>query len=211
MKLKGILSFLLILHLLNADSPITSTDFYKAYLFIPEVEYARESGIITEEIASYLLNPKISLDKKAAVINALSWDFDGKVNRIIFKKYLAKKYPSISNSDSLLKIYSDSELFCLGYLTVMDNYHEPERGVIYFDSVKSSIRDSYTFQIVNALVKAQSILPKFDKWCRIWTHINDVETNKDLNVDMNYRARSIILKYIRLYEEYCIPKGTKKI
>jgi len=40
----------------NADSPITSTDFYKAYLHIPEVEEAHEIGVLSEEIAQYLLD-----------------------------------------------------------------------------------------------------------------------------------------------------------
>ena len=66
---------LIFLSVINADSPITSTDFYKAYLHIPEVEEAHTIGVLSEGIAEYLLNSDNSLDKKAAVINALSWDW----------------------------------------------------------------------------------------------------------------------------------------
>jgi len=71
---------LLFLSVVTADSPITSTDFYKAYLHIPKVEEAHEIGVLSEGMASFLLDSENSLDKKAAVINALSWDFDRKIN-----------------------------------------------------------------------------------------------------------------------------------
>jgi len=41
---------LLFLSVINADSPITSTDFYKAYLHIPEIEEAHEIGVSDERI-----------------------------------------------------------------------------------------------------------------------------------------------------------------
>ena len=92
MKNKLLIYCLFFFSIINADSPITSTDFYKAYLHIPEVEEAHEIGVLSEEIAEYLLGSENSLDKKAAVINALSWDFDGKINAFLFKRYLNAKY-----------------------------------------------------------------------------------------------------------------------
>ena len=94
MKIKFIFTLSFILNILIADSPITSTDFYKAYLSVPEVESARASGIINKQIANFLLNPEHTIDKKAAIINALSWDLNGKVNAILFNKYLYKKWHS---------------------------------------------------------------------------------------------------------------------
>ena len=106
---------------------------------------------------------------------------------------------------------NDEELFCLGYMTVMDNYFDPEKSLIYFDSAGSSIRKSYTFQIINALIKTQSLLEDQNKWCRIWTTINAVETNKELKVDMNAEGRKIILDYINIYNDNCETKDVKKI
>ena len=211
MKNKHLLYYLFFLSIANADSPITSTDFYKAYLHIPEVEEAHEIGVLSDKIAQYILGSENSLDKKAAVINALSWDFDRKINAFLFKRYLNAKYQVKDDIDSLMKIMNDEELFCLGYMTVMDNYFDPEKSLIYFESASSSIRESYTFQIINALVKTQSLLEDQDKWCRIWTTINAVETNKELKVDMNAEGRKIILDYIKTYRDYCDTKGVKKI
>ncbi len=211
MKNKLLLIYLFFLSVDNADSPITSTDFYKAYLHVPEVEEAYETGVLSEEIAQYLLDPENSLDKKSAVINALSWDFDRKINAHLFKRYLNEKYQVRDDIDSLMKVMNDEELFCLGYMTVMDNYFDPEKSLIYFDSTGSSIRESYTFQIINALIKTQSLIEDQDKWCRIWTTVNAVETNKELKVDMNAEGRKIIMDYIKIYRDNCDTEGVKKI
>ena len=211
MKNKLLLYCLFFLSTANADSPITSTDFYKAYLHIPEVEEAHEIGVLSDKIAQYLLDSENSLDKKAAVINALYWDIDRKINAFLFKRHLKAKYQVKDDIDSLVKVMNDEELFCLGYMTVMDNYFEPEKSLIYFESASSSIRESYTFQIINALIKTQSLIKDQNKWCRIWTTINAVETNKGLKVDMNVEGRKIILDYIKLYKDNCETKGVKKI
>ena len=121
MKNKHLLYYLFFLSIANADSPITSTDFYKAYLHIPEVEEAHEIGVLSDKIAQFLLDSENSLDKKSAVINALSWDFDRKINAFLFKRYLKAKYQVKDDIDSLVKVMNDVELFCLGYMTVMDN------------------------------------------------------------------------------------------
>ena len=211
MKNKLLLYCLFFLSTATADSPITSTDFYKAYLHISEVEEANKVGVLSEGMAQYLLDSENSIDKKAAVINALSWDFDRKINAFLFKRHLKAKYQVKDDIDSLIKVMNDEELFCLGYMTVMDNYFDPEKSLIYFESASSSIRESYTFQIINALVKTQSLLEDQDKWCRIWTTINAVETNKELKVDMNTGGRKIILDYIKIYKDNCEIKGVKKI
>ena len=53
---------------LIADSPVTSTDFYKAYLHIEQVQRAEQHGILDGHLAGYLLDETVSIDKKAAVI-----------------------------------------------------------------------------------------------------------------------------------------------
>ena len=66
-------------------------------------------------------------------------------------------------------------------------------------------------QIINALVKTQSLLDDQNNWCRIWKTINTVETNKELKLDMNGEGRKIIIDYIKIYKDYCETKGVKKI
>ena len=42
-------------------------------------------------------------------------------------RYLNEKYQVMDDIDSLMKVMNDEELFCLGYMTVMDNYFDPEK------------------------------------------------------------------------------------
>ena len=72
---------------LFSDSPITSTDFYRAYLDVELVENAHNSGELNMILAEALSN-ETPLDIKMAIINALSWDLDGKDNAVYFKNYL---------------------------------------------------------------------------------------------------------------------------
>ena len=73
----------------RADSPITATDFYKAYMDVKMVQRAHLEGVMGLEIAEFLSSPDNPIDVKAAVINDLSWKFDGKNNPEKYANYLA--------------------------------------------------------------------------------------------------------------------------
>lgn len=111
-----------------ADSPITSTKFYEAYLDVKMVQRAYLEGVMGLEIAEFLSSPKNPIDTKAAVINALSWRFEGKNNAELYMYYLGLLYHvSILELDT--DFLSADETFCLGYLMVMDNYFHPEHAI----------------------------------------------------------------------------------
>ena len=77
---KLLILILLISQYTFADSPLTSTDFHKAYLDVPLIKKTTNStGVLTDEVFEYLTS-KNSLDKKVALINALKWNIDGKKN-----------------------------------------------------------------------------------------------------------------------------------
>ena len=65
--MKNILLIILFTFSINpvfADSPLTSTDFYKAYLDIPLIQKtANSKGVLTDEVFEYLTS-KNSLEKK---------------------------------------------------------------------------------------------------------------------------------------------------
>ena len=73
-----------------ADSPLTSTAIYKAYLDVPMVaKVSKSNGILNDEVFDYLNSNLNSLDKKIAVINALKWNVRGKKNAAYYlKKYM---------------------------------------------------------------------------------------------------------------------------
>ena len=193
-----------------ADSPITSTDIYKSYLDISAVNNAKESGVLNDYLAEQLLSDEITIDVKVAIINALSWDFDGKNNAEIFKSYLLEQYKKEKLDMSYL---SDHELLCLGYLTVMDDYFHPNKALPYFSQVSGELKTSYTSSLIHSLVKAQTFLGQYEEWCKVWSIVDAVNNDNSLTMDMRLSAIIDVMEYIGPYEEYCkeVPPPKEKI
>ena len=205
--MKKTIIVIILLHLLlifsatsRADSPITATDFYKAYMDVKMVKRAHLEGVMGLEIAEFLSSPENPIDVKAAVINAISWKFEGKSNAELYAYYLALLYHlpvSELNTDFL----GADETFCLGYLTAIDDYFHPEFAIPLLEEARKSINDSFTVSIISAVVKAQAA---FDSdWCEVWREIKAVLENSALKQDLRPEATKIILDYMVLYKEYC--------
>ncbi|MCC7210558.1 MAG: hypothetical protein E3K40_07055 [Candidatus Brocadia sp.] len=184
----------------HADSPITATDFYKAYLDVKMVQRAHLEGVMGLEIAEFLSSPENPVDHKAAVINALSWRFEGKNNAELYTYYLGLLYhmPVVElNTDFL----SADEIFCLGYLIAMDDYFHPENAIILLEEAYKAANDSFTVSAVLALAKAQIAFEQ--DWCEAWKIIERVLQNADLKQDLRPEAKKIIVNYMILYRAYC--------
>jgi hypothetical protein len=70
---------------INADSPLTSTDFYKAYLDVPEVlEASKSDGVLSSNFFNFLNAKENKIDAKIALINALKWNLKGKKNAQVY-------------------------------------------------------------------------------------------------------------------------------
>ncbi len=75
----GILMILFTSYQASADSPLTSTEIYKAYDKLPIIQLAGNSkGLLTEELIKYLADNGNPTDVKIALINRLGWDIKGK-------------------------------------------------------------------------------------------------------------------------------------
>lgn len=184
----------------HADSPITSTKFYEAYLDVKMVQRAQLEGVMGFEIAEFLTSPENPIDVKAAVINALSWRFEGKNNAELYMYYLGLLYHvSILELDT--NFLSADETFCLGYLMVMDNYFHPENAIPLLEEAYKVMKDSFTVSIILALAKAQIILT--EDWCEVWKLTERVLENSALKQDLRPEAKKIIVDYMILYKDYC--------
>ncbi|HQU32455.1 MAG: hypothetical protein HRU72_08615 [Planctomycetia bacterium] len=184
----------------RADSPITTTDFYRAYLDVQIVQRAHLEGVMGLEIAEYLSSPENPIDVKAAAINALSWRFEGKNNAELYMYYLGLLYHvSILELDT--DFLSADEIFCLGYLMVMDNYFDPAHALPLLEVAQKAMKDSFTVSIILALTKAQIILT--EDWCAVWKLTEKVLENRALNLDLRPEAIKIIVDYMILYKDYC--------
>src|SRR3990167_7499277 len=174
-----------------ADSPITATKFYEAYLDVKMVERAHLEGVMGFEIAEFLTFPENPIDVKAAVINALSWRFDGKNNAELYACYLALLY-HVSLIELDTAFLSVDEIFCMGYLMVMDDYFHPEKALPILEEAHKVIKESFTVSIILAIAKAQRA---FDSdWCEVWKLTEAVLLNKELNQDLRPEAIKMIVR-----------------
>ncbi|MPM79844.1 hypothetical protein SDC9_126886 [bioreactor metagenome] len=178
----------------RADSPLTSTDFYKAYEASPQVTAALQSkGVLTKDIMKFLNSKKNSIALKMAVINAVGWSFDGHNNYTLYKNYLGSKMGT-----GELKA---ANLLCLAYLKALDNYFDCNEALKIADEALSLNPNSYTFNIIHGLIKAQVL---FDSsWCDLWKSTDAVRKNENLKKDMNDEAIRIIFEYMDLYQSEC--------
>ncbi|MGD0710998.1 MAG: hypothetical protein ABR968_07420 [Bacteroidales bacterium] len=184
---------------LFADSPITSTDFYSAYYEYAIVVKAHNDGVINDTIANYLLSDTVTIGVKAAIINALSWNFDGKQNATLLMPYIQKKYKISGEPD--MKALSADDLFCLGYLTIMDNYFQTDKPLKLLALARAKKPNSYTINIILALVEGQQAMAT--DFCRVFRICEEVERNKSLSQDMKEDAVKIIFDYIIDYKASC--------
>ena len=111
-----------------ADSPLTSTPFYEAYLDVPIIYEAYSERIITKKMMEFLCDSEQKIELKVALVNALGWSVDGKNYAKRFKKYLSQKYQKLQKKVSLSD-YTGDELLCLGYMTAMCDYFNPKKAL----------------------------------------------------------------------------------
>jgi hypothetical protein len=184
----------------KADSPVTSTYIATFYYEYPMVSTAETARSLTDEIAAYLLDPNNLIDVKAAVINAIGWNYDGTDNATLFKGYLAKYHGTTTEQLSLQSLTGD-ELFCLGYFMAMDNYFVVDDAINVLQMAAEKNKESFTTHLVLAMVEAQKSMD-YD-WCKVWRVTADVLNDKTLVRDMKTGAIQSIVDYMILYKGSC--------
>ncbi len=185
----------------SADSPLTSTEIYKAYDKLPIIQLAGNSkGLLTEELIKYLVEKDNPTDVKVALINRLGWDIKGKKNANILIKYLKSKYGYKTTAD-LTTGLSASDLICIGYLKSMDNYFDTKEALTYATLAQTKEPKSYTIKIIQRLIKAQDYVMK--NYCQVFKIVHEVRSDESLSMDFNKEASDIIFEYIDGYKKYC--------
>lgn len=183
-----------------ADSPLTSTDFYKAYLDIPLIQKtANSKGALTDEVFEYLIS-KNSLDKKVALINALKWDFDGKNNSVLYIKKLLVLHKNYTLTNFYQKA-TPEELLCYGYLKAMDDYFDVKKASVFTSRAQKLNPGSYTIAIINHLITAQ--MTGINSWCERYSGFDTIKQNKLLKLDFRTKASDVIHDYLKGYKDYC--------
>ena len=177
----------------QADSPLTSTPFYQAYLDIPQVKAAHDTGRLTTRLGQFL-SSSAPLEQRVAVVNALSWSVYGKQNAALFREVLAQRYKvPLAELDGRI---NPSEELCLAYLEGLDQYFEVSRACERAEHARVGLGKSYVAAIVVGLLRAQR---DFKDFAQVWEDVAPLDGVCDLKVDMRPQARTIIFNYMRLY------------
>jgi hypothetical protein len=204
MKIKNLLfslCFLLVANTTFADSPLTSTPFYKSYLdftFIKEA--AKSNGKITEKQLQFLTNSKNPIAIKLALINSLGWNVKGKSNAPEYLAYLFEKQPQLNYKNFINKTKAD-QLICYAYLKAMDDYFNVKSASVFARQAIRKAPTSYSIHLIGTLIQVQGVNAK--NWCSIFTKMNQVRTNKKLKLDMRLISTAAIFSYTDGYKAYC--------
>ncbi len=203
----GILAMLFFSYQASADSPLTSTEFYKAYEKLPIIQLAGDSnGLLTKELIKYLADKDNPTDVKIALINRLGWNIKGKKNASILIKYLKSKY-SFNTTAELKAGLSTSDLICIAYLKSMDNYFDTKEALTFATAAQAKEPKSYTINIIRSLIKAQDYVYK--SYCQVFKIVDEVRSDEKLTIDFNKEASDIIFEYIDGYKKYCKNETSK--
>lgn len=196
----GTLSFFVMLNV-YADSPLIRTSFFTAYYLNEKVQYAEEIGFLDGAIGSFLTDQSVSVDLKAAVINALPWKDKGNNNIVTFRMFIGRKYGKSFDSLNNSELTAD-ELFCLGYMTMLNNLKELPDALILLMKAKAKSPESFTINMFYSLAVAQDHLNNSRK-CDAWTVCDHVRNDASLNRDLNQDAVALIFEQVNKYKINC--------
>jgi hypothetical protein len=186
-----------------ADSPLTSTRFSEAYSTEPIIVKAgKTDGLLTQELFNFLVDDTKAIDLKMALINKLSWSIDGKDNAGLFLSFV-KKTKKWKDYTEFMEAASAEEQLCYAYLKALDDYFDVSVALEVAEIAVSKNPYSYTFNIIHALIQAQSIFEEVDRWCEIYIETSNVRLEETLEKDMKIESEDIIFEYLNLYAEYC--------
>ena len=196
----AVLSFLLIGNAFTSN-PVTLTSFYSAFDYLNEVQTVLDRGMIDGRMISYLLDETTPIDEKAGIMNALVEKNTTQTNALTIKQLLARKYGENWQSMDLSKL-SGSELFCLGYLSILDEEGNPENGLPILKMATEKNPNSSTINLIYSLALAQEFLNQ-NKDCEAWKACNIVKTNTSLNGDFDQGAANQVFEVMETYNNGC--------
>lgn len=187
-----------------ADSPLTSTHFAKDYNDHPMVQLALELSNesdtnIPVSMLNFLTDTKSPIDVRLAVINAISWNFNGKTSGEQLYEYLSKRYKT-KNAAQIAKKADAGTLAVYAYALAMSNYFEvAEAQNLAHEAVKKDKSKSFSVAFIASLIDAQVYLDS--DWDKVYKVVNDVLHDGSLHLDMRQEAIDSVMEYIGLYKD----------
>ena len=190
-----------------ADSPLTSTDFHKAYLDIPIVKAAANNPHkLTEEMMAYLSDDANPLDVRLALVNAVGWCIDGLTTFSDYMIFCINHFPAdkeranpqgLVTAQDIYKNASPQQWAVLVYLKAMSDYANMQHAYGLAEMAMQNPISTESFMLPMALVWCQMKL-LLDDWNNIYPSFQYLFGETQVK-DMRPEARKIIMDYMEMY------------
>jgi hypothetical protein len=188
------------------DYPFDATFFWSAYQKHPATESVidailNSTGDFPAEALDFVVDAKRPIDEKIAVINALTESkVTGRTEKVYEKLMNVYQVFPMLDEEKL----SADHLLVLGYITALDAADSPTEGVRLTELAAAKRKDSYTFQVIAALCKAQQLYQDDKTRCQAYqVYQQQVEKNKKLKLDMKPEAITILNRYLGGLSGFC--------
>jgi hypothetical protein len=213
-----------------ADSPLTSSNYWRAYVDVEAVQEAnltkqpdhlwhKNSSLPNEnpdpKVYAHLLDPTIPLDVKAAIVDARgvrevkASPYPELGDPTGMKEALEKKYHG--PIDKIASRIAIDEEFAYAYLQAMNDPRHPNRYLPTFRKVAKAKPKNFTAAAVLLMVESTAALSDMKAanvkadvaYCKIWRDFTKLDQDKVLQRDLRPAAWAAIMKYIGDYQPYC--------
>ena len=144
----------------KADSPLTSTHFYRAHLDDDFVKMAQQQkGVLTNMFVEQIVSQPRNFAVNLAIINAIGWDFEAANsgsdhNYNLFLNYLMRKFKCKDLKDVIKKCDANT-LICLAYTKALENYFDVAEALTIAEKAVKKNPTSRIIRIVYSLIYAQ--------------------------------------------------------
>ena len=160
-----------------------------------------ESGALDGRVIPFLLNENTPIDQKAAVLNALVNTDQPRRNASTFKQFLARQYKD--NFETMdINLLNGHELFCLGYLTLIDDMGMPENALPILELAKTKNQNSKTVSMIYAVASAQASINN-NKACEGWKTFQSTQSDTSLNNDIGNNIVTYFQVEMETYKQGC--------
>jgi hypothetical protein len=179
----------------------TAPGFYKSYLDNETVVIA-ENGNLDGRIGGVLATDDLTIDEKAAIIDALASSDNWNVNNVETFKMFLGRINKMSFENLEYSRLSGADLFVLGYLMLVDKNSSDEEALNLLEMAKTKLPQSRTVNLIYLLAKVNSLAEKSD-WCAAKKIIDSVKASDSLTNDMKPEAVETIFGSLAGVAEKC--------
>lgn len=195
-----------------ADSPLTSTEFWRIYKATYESENYFPPYISMDkygwgpQVMNILCDEQLPLEQRLCLVNYIGWNINGQGHFAELCEFYRVGAGELTVEDALNKISPDM-LIILAYVLALDNYFDVKDAQQLAAIAYNMDNKSRAIAMIYALITAQVRFDEPDGWGDVYRVCHEVETATDLRNDFSDAAIWSIMSYINLYKEYTEEPG----